>query len=68
MYSRGDTAEDHPACYWFQMPPEPGSAQAQAEARELERAEREYLRTPEAAAMQERLDAIAESSALADRP
>ena len=67
-YSRGDTAEDHPLCYWFEMPAEPGSAGAQAQQRQFDRAAREYLRSPEAAAMQERLDEIAESSALADRP
>ena len=46
MYSRGDTPGDHPLCYWFQMPPQPGTAQAAAEQRRMARQAEAYLQKP----------------------
>ena len=59
LYSRGDTPGDHPLCYWFRMPPEPGSAQASAERRRMARQARAYLQSPRGRAMRQRIDGIA---------
>jgi len=67
MWSRGNTADDHPLCYWFQMPAEPGTAAARAQERAWEAAAAKYSATPEAEKLGERLDAIGET-ALADSP
>jgi hypothetical protein len=66
-WSRGDTAEDHPLCYWFQMPERPDTPAARTEAREWLEAAREHARGPEGRALQERLDEIAAQSAFANR-
>jgi hypothetical protein len=64
-YSRGDQAGDHPACYWFQMPAQPESAEAAQESREFARTARRFMRSPGGRALAERL---AEIGSLADRP
>jgi hypothetical protein len=57
MWERGQTSADRPVCEWFKMPAQPGSAAAKRQARASARAARRYLKTPEAAALRERLDA-----------
>ena len=67
MWSRGETAEDRPLCYWFQMPAKPGTAAARADQRKWDAAAADYAKSPEAQALSERLDAIGET-AFANRP
>ena len=67
MWSRGETADDRPLCYWFQMPEQPGTAAARAKQRAWEARAAEYAASPEAAALQERLDA-AGAPAFESRP
>jgi hypothetical protein len=68
MYSRGDTAEDHPLCFFFQMPAQPGSPKAARQERRFQRAAEAYAKSDEARALSERLDEIAGRTAFADRP
>jgi hypothetical protein len=63
MYSRGDTPGDHPLCYWFQMPPQPGSAQAAAERAQMRRQAEAFLRSPRGLELQTRIDALADAAA-----
>ena len=62
LYSRGDTPNDHPACYWFRMPPQPGSAAAQAERRRMDRQADAFRSSPEGRVLQRRIDALAASA------
>ena len=62
LYSRGDTPADHPACYWFRMPPQPGSAQAAAERRQARRQAQAFLRSPSGRELQRRIDGLAEAA------
>jgi hypothetical protein len=57
MWERGQTSAERPVCEWFKMPAQPGSAAAKRQARASARSARRYLKTPEAAALRERLDA-----------
>ena len=59
MYSRGDRPGDHPLCYWFQMPPQPKSAEARAERRRRDAQARAYMSSPRGRAMQRRIDQLA---------
>jgi hypothetical protein len=56
-WARGDTDAEHPACEWFHMPAQPGSAAAKRDAREFAAQAERYLQTSEAAELRERLDA-----------
>ena len=58
MWSRGNTSDEHPLCYWFRMPAQPGTAAAASQNRQMTRAAKEYAASPEADQLQERLDAI----------
>ena len=68
MWSRGDTAEDHPLCYWFQMPSQPGSRKAKQDQREYERAAAAYEASEEGAALAERLEELGGQTTFANRP
>ena len=59
--SRGPKPEEAPpiTCDWWQMPPQPGSAEAAQERRRAIREAQAFLRTPEADRMRERMDALA---------
>jgi hypothetical protein len=59
LYERGDTPGDHPLCYWFRMPPQPGSAQARAERRQMERQAEAFRRSPRGRELKRRMDALA---------
>ena len=67
LWSRGDTAEDHPLCYWFRSPERPGSSAAAAQQRGWLKTAREYARSDEGRALRDRLDEIAAESAFANR-
>jgi hypothetical protein len=62
MWARGDLPEDHPLCYWFQMPERPGTAAARAEQRRWDAAAARYAASPEGEAMREHLDEIGETA------
>ena len=62
LYERGDTPADHPTCYWFRMPPQPGSAQAQAQRRQMARQADAYRRSPRGRELQRRIDELAEAA------
>ncbi len=51
MWSRGDTAEDHPLCYWFQMPEQPDSPAFRAQERAWLEDARAYARSAEGRAL-----------------
>lgn len=68
MWSRGETADDRPLCYWFQMPERPGTAAARAQDREIEANQLAYAESSDSDALRERLDEIAGDTALTDRP
>jgi hypothetical protein len=55
-WGRGDTGDDHPACEWFHMPSEPGSAAAKRDARAWAARAHRYLQTPDAALLRARLE------------
>jgi hypothetical protein len=67
MWSRGNTADDHPLCYWFRMPAQPGTQAARVEQSRWEAAAARYAASPEGKAMAERLDEIG-ATAFTDRP
>ena len=54
----GEMNGNTPTCDWFDTPPRPGSEAAQRAQREQRRADRAYARSPEGAAMAERLKRI----------
>lgn len=56
QWERGETSEDRPACEWFRMPPQPGSAQARNQARKFARVAKRYARSEEAAELREGFD------------
>ena len=55
-WEQGQTGADHPACEWFQMPPEPGTAAARREARDFKRVAARYADSPEADRLRENLE------------
>lgn len=60
------TEESTPVCDWFDAPPRPGTAAARRAQREQERAEREFARSPEGAALEARLNSV-DGGGAADR-
>ncbi|WP_372790618.1 hypothetical protein [Paraconexibacter sp.] len=56
-----------PLCYWFKMPPRPGSAAAAQERRAQQRAKAQFLQTPYADALRRSLDAVADGTAFTSR-
>jgi Right handed beta helix region len=62
LWSRGDGPGDHPLCYWFQMPPQPGSAQAQAQSRAMRRQAELYRLSPQGRDLQRRIDELGTSA------
>jgi len=65
MWSRGDTADQHPDCDWFTVKQRPGSAAAARAARRDARNIRLAERSPEAAELRDQFE---ELSAFVDRP
>jgi hypothetical protein len=65
MWSRGNTADDHPACDWFRPPPPPGSAAATAAQRRHAQESAAFLSSSEVDAW---AAAFSELSAFASRP
>lgn len=57
----------YPLCYWFRMPPRPGTAAARREAAQQARVAADFARSPAADALQARLDAIAAGTAFTTR-
>jgi len=62
MWSRGNTADDHPLCYWFQMPAQPGTAAAASQDRQWAKTAKSYAASQESAPLRDRLDDIAETA------
>ncbi len=57
-YKRGITPKDRPICYWFQMPPKPGTGTALAENRAMERQAEAFRNSPRGRALQAKLDQL----------
>ena len=60
-------AEDLPTCDWFDAPPRPGTAAARSAQREQQRADREFARSPEGVALEQRLNSIIGDAAPGDQ-
>jgi hypothetical protein len=58
MYEDMDRPEDHPLCYWFRMPPKPGTPEAQREQAAFRDAAQRFARTPRGRALQGRIDEL----------
>jgi hypothetical protein len=67
MWEQGQTAEDHPLCPGFEMPPQPRTEAARAHERKWLQAARERARSEDGRALEERLDEIAAQSGLERR-
>lgn len=68
MWERGQTSEDRPLCYWFDMPSQPGSQRAAAEGRERAEVYERYATSDEAAALEEHIGELTGIPADEDRP
>lgn len=56
MWSRGNTEDDHPLCYWFSMPGQPGSARAAVQAERQEKNQKAYAKSDEAKALEQQIE------------
>jgi len=61
----GDGA--YPLCYWFRMPPRPGSAAAASERRAQQRTAAQFAASPQASALRRTLDAIVSGTPFTQR-
>ncbi len=68
MWSRGDLPEDHPLCYWFEMPSQPGSPKAEREKRAYERQAAAYEASAQGRELSATLDEVAGKTEFATRP
>ncbi len=67
MWERGNTGDDHPLCYWFDMPARPGTSAATAQERQFARAAESYAESPDSDALRQRLQELG-GTAFSDRP
>ncbi len=62
MWSRGETSEDHPLCYWFTMPAQPNTRAANRQNRQIQAAGDEFIASEEGRRLAERLEALAQAA------
>lgn len=62
MYSRGNTPSDHPLCYWFRMPPKPGSSAAKKEAAARAEAAEAFRKSPRGIELQAQIDGLLDAA------
>ena len=67
MWERGNTGDDHPLCYWFDMPARPGTSAATAQERQFAKAAEAYAESPDSDALRQRLQELG-GTAFSDRP
>lgn len=56
QWKRGNGPDNHQACYWFRMPPKPGSGAARSERRAARAAAARFARTPRGTKLRLQLD------------
>jgi hypothetical protein len=61
-YEDFDRPSDHPLCYWFQMPPRPGSPAAKREAAARAKAAEEFRQSPRGRELQLRIDGLLDAA------